>query len=42
MMSSKPADYRISPFEVESALIEHADVVECAVVPTLTRCGTRW
>ncbi|MGZ7074226.1 MAG: AMP-binding enzyme, partial [Candidatus Angelobacter sp.] len=24
----------ISPFEVESALIEHADVIECAVVPT--------
>ena len=30
----KASDYRISPFEVESALIEHADVVECAVVPT--------
>ncbi|MCU1331513.1 MAG: putative o-succinylbenzoate-CoA ligase protein (acs) [Candidatus Angelobacter sp.] len=30
----KSSDYRISPFEVESALIEHADVVECAVVPT--------
>ena len=29
----KASDYRISPFEVESALIEHADVVECAVVP---------
>jgi acetyl-CoA synthetase len=30
----KSSDYRISPFEVESALIEHAYVVECAVVPT--------
>jgi acetyl-CoA synthetase len=30
----KASDYRISPFEVESALIEHSDVVECAVVPT--------
>jgi acetyl-CoA synthetase len=29
----KASDYRISPFEVESALIEHPDVVECAVVP---------
>ena len=30
----KASDYRISPFEVESALIEHEDVVECAVVPS--------
>jgi acetyl-CoA synthetase len=30
----KASDYRISPFEVESALIEHQDVVECAVVPS--------
>jgi acetyl-CoA synthetase len=30
----KASDYRISPFEVESALIEHPKVVECAVVPT--------
>jgi acetyl-CoA synthetase len=29
----KSSDYRISPFEIESALIEHPDVVECAVVP---------
>jgi acetyl-CoA synthetase len=29
----KASDYRISPFELESALIEHADIVECAVVP---------
>jgi len=30
----KASDYRISPFEVESALIEHPDVMECAVVPS--------
>ncbi|HKV95095.1 MAG TPA: AMP-binding protein [Candidatus Angelobacter sp.] len=30
----KASDYRISPFEVESALIEHEDVIECAVVPS--------
>jgi len=30
----KSSDYRISPFELESALIEHADVVECAVIPS--------
>jgi acetyl-CoA synthetase len=30
----KASDYRISPFEVESALIEHPEVVECAVVPS--------
>ncbi|HWK50173.1 MAG TPA: AMP-binding protein [Steroidobacter sp.] len=29
----KSSDYRISPFELESALIEHALVVEAAVVP---------
>jgi acetyl-CoA synthetase len=29
----KASDYRISPFELESALIEHPAVVECAVVP---------
>ena len=29
----KASDYRISPFEVESVLIEHAAVVEAAVVP---------
>jgi len=28
------ADYRISPFELESALIEHAAVAEAAVVPS--------
>ena len=26
------AGYRISPFEVESAIISHPDVLECAVV----------
>jgi acetyl-CoA synthetase len=30
----KASDYRISPFELESALIEHPKVVECAVVPS--------
>ncbi len=30
----KASDYRISPFELESALIEHFDVVECGVVPS--------
>jgi acetyl-CoA synthetase len=29
----KASDYRISPFELESALIEHESVVEAAVVP---------
>ena len=30
----KASDYRISPFELESAMIEHAAVVEAAVVPS--------
>jgi acetyl-CoA synthetase len=30
----KSSDYRISPFELESILIEHPAVVEAAVVPT--------
>jgi acetyl-CoA synthetase len=30
----KSAAERISPFEIESALIEHPDIVECAVVPS--------
>ncbi len=30
----KSADYRVSPFEVESALIEHPAVAEAAVVPS--------
>ncbi|MFD2378038.1 AMP-binding protein [Ottowia pentelensis] len=34
----KASDYRISPFELESALIEHAAVVEVAVVPSPDRC----
>ena len=29
----KASDYRISPFELESVLIEHPDVAEAAVVP---------
>ena len=30
----KSSDYRISPFELESVLLEHEAVVECAVVPS--------
>ena len=30
----KASDYRISPFELESVLIEHAAVTEVAVVPS--------
>ena len=30
----KSSDYRISPFELESALIEHPAVAEAAVVPS--------
>jgi acetyl-CoA synthetase len=30
----KSSDYRISPFEIESALIEHESVAEAAVVPS--------
>ncbi len=30
----KSSDYRISPFELESVLIEHSAVAEAAVVPT--------
>src|SRR6185295_9832361 len=30
----KSSDYRISPFEIESALLEHAAVAEAAVVPS--------
>jgi acetyl-CoA synthetase len=30
----KSSDYRISPFELESALVEHAAVAEAAVVPS--------
>jgi acetyl-CoA synthetase len=29
----KSSDYRISPFELESALVEHPSVAEAAVVP---------
>lgn len=31
MMSSKSSGYRIGPFEVESAMMTHPAVVECAV-----------
>ena len=37
----KASDYRISPFELESVLIEHEAVAEAAVVPSRTRCGWR-
>ncbi len=30
----KASDYKISPFELESVLLEHPDVVEAAVVPS--------
>src|SRR5438034_9949084 len=30
----KASDYRISPFELESALIEHEAVAEVAIVPS--------
>ena len=30
----KSSDYRVSPFELESALIEHAAIAEAAVVPS--------
>ncbi|MGG6548193.1 UNVERIFIED_CONTAM: acetyl-CoA synthetase, partial [Prevotella sp. 15_C9] len=30
----KSSDYRISPFELESVLLEHDAVAEAAVVPT--------
>jgi acetyl-CoA synthetase len=30
----KSSDYRISPFELESVLVEHAAVAEAAVVPS--------
>ena len=37
----KASDYKISPFELESVLIEHPAVAEAAVVPAPTRCGSR-
>jgi acetyl-CoA synthetase len=30
----KSSDYRISPFELESVLVEHPDVIEAAIVPS--------
>ena len=36
----KASDYRISPFELESALIEHEAVAEAAVVPSPDPCGS--
>ena len=37
----KSSDYRISPFELESVLIEHPAVAEAAVVPSPIRCASR-
>jgi acetyl-CoA synthetase len=36
----KSSDYRLSPFELESALIEHASIAEAAVVPSAD--SIRW
>lgn len=38
----KSSDYRIGPFEVESALIEHPAVMEAAAVARPTRTGISW
>ena len=35
----KASDYKISPFELESILLEHPYVTEVAIVPSPTRCG---
>ena len=35
----KSSDYGVSPFELESVLIEHPLVAEAAVVPVRTRCA---
>jgi acetyl-CoA synthetase len=37
----KSSGYRIGPFEVESALIEHPSVAECAVVGAPDPSGVR-
>ena len=39
--SSRPRDYKISPFELESVLIEHPAVAEAAVVRPRTPCASR-
>jgi acetyl-CoA synthetase len=36
-VSSRPSDYRISPFELESVMIEHEAVAEAVVVPSPDR-----
>lgn len=38
----KSSGYRIGPFEVESALMTHPAVVECAITGFPTRSGGRW
>jgi len=37
----KSSGYRIGPFEVESALMEHPAVLECALLRYLTPTGAR-
>ena len=37
----KSSDYRISPFELESVLLEHDAVAEAAVVPSPDPIGWR-
>ncbi|EUA43451.1 AMP-binding enzyme family protein [Mycobacterium xenopi 3993] len=38
----KSSDYKVSPFELESVLVEHPAVVEAAVVPSPTTRGCRF
>ncbi len=38
----KSSGYRIGPFEVESALIQHPAVVECAITAVPDESGDRW
>lgn len=37
----KASDYKISPFELESVLVEHPSVVEAAIVPARMNYGSR-
>lgn len=38
----KSSGYRIGPFEVESALMTHPAVVECAITGVPTRFADKW